>query len=133
MDSTRRTVLKAGVAAAAAAAVLRIFAQQAGNAGKFYEKGPVRIYYEEAGSGFPLLLLPGGGLNANIGFFTGNVFAGFFALSFFTKTFGTGYQVIFFFHFGQLITYQSFCTILRWRYTFRSYRGRLFQPRVFFF
>ena len=40
--------------------------------GKFYEKGPVRIYYEEAGSGFPLLLLPGGGLNATIGFFTGN-------------------------------------------------------------
>jgi pimeloyl-ACP methyl ester carboxylesterase len=72
MDSTRRTVLKAGVAAAAAAAVPRIFAQQAGNAGKFYEKGPVRIYYEEAGSGFPLLLLPGGGLNATIGFFKGN-------------------------------------------------------------
>ena len=24
--------------------------------GKFYERGPVRIYYEEAGSGFPLLL-----------------------------------------------------------------------------
>ena len=31
-----------------------------------YEKGPVRIYYEETGSGFPLLLLPGGGLNATI-------------------------------------------------------------------
>jgi pimeloyl-ACP methyl ester carboxylesterase len=40
--------------------------------GKFYEKGAVRIYYEEAGSGFPLLLLPGGGLNATIAFFTGN-------------------------------------------------------------
>ena len=40
--------------------------------GKFYERGPVRIYYEEAGSGFPLLLLPGGGLNSTIGFFTGN-------------------------------------------------------------
>src|SRR5678816_2711804 len=72
MDSTRRTILTAGVAAAAAAAVPRLFAQQAGNAGKFYEKGPVRIYYEEAGSGVPLLLLPGGGLNATIGFFTGN-------------------------------------------------------------
>ena len=34
----------------------------------FYERGPVRIHYEEAGSGFPLLLLPGGGLNATIGF-----------------------------------------------------------------
>jgi pimeloyl-ACP methyl ester carboxylesterase len=32
----------------------------------FYEKGPVRIYYEEAGSGFPLLIIPGGGLNATI-------------------------------------------------------------------
>src|SRR5439155_634492 len=27
----------------------------------FYERGPVRIHYEEAGSGFPLLLIPGGG------------------------------------------------------------------------
>ena len=36
----------------------------------FYEKGDVRIHYEEAGSGFPLLLIPGGGLNATIGFFT---------------------------------------------------------------
>ena len=35
----------------------------------FYEKGDVRIHYEEAGSGFPLLLIPGGGLNATIGFF----------------------------------------------------------------
>jgi len=32
----------------------------------------VRIYFEEAGSGFPLLLIPGGGLNSTIGFFTGN-------------------------------------------------------------
>lgn len=31
-----------------------------------YEKGAVRIYYEEAGSGFPLLLIPGGGLNSTI-------------------------------------------------------------------
>jgi pimeloyl-ACP methyl ester carboxylesterase len=38
----------------------------------FYEKGDVRIHYEEAGSGFPLLLIPGGGLNSTIGFFTGN-------------------------------------------------------------
>jgi pimeloyl-ACP methyl ester carboxylesterase len=35
-----------------------------------YEKGPVRIHYEEAGSGFPLLLIAGGGLNATISFFT---------------------------------------------------------------
>jgi pimeloyl-ACP methyl ester carboxylesterase len=32
----------------------------------FYEKGPVRIYYEEHGSGFPLLLIAGGGLNSSI-------------------------------------------------------------------
>ena len=32
----------------------------------FYEKGPVRIHYEEAGSGFPLLLIAGGGLNSAI-------------------------------------------------------------------
>jgi len=38
----------------------------------FYEKGAVRIYYEETGSGFPLLLLPGGGLNATIAFLGGN-------------------------------------------------------------
>ena len=38
----------------------------------FYEKGDVRIHYEEAGSGFPLLLIPGGGLNSTIAFFNGN-------------------------------------------------------------
>jgi pimeloyl-ACP methyl ester carboxylesterase len=30
----------------------------------FYEKGNVRIYYEEVGSGFPLMVIPGGGLNS---------------------------------------------------------------------
>jgi pimeloyl-ACP methyl ester carboxylesterase len=30
----------------------------------FYEKGPVRIHYKEVGSGFPLMLIPGGGLNS---------------------------------------------------------------------
>jgi len=34
----------------------------------FYEKGDVRIHYQEAGSGFPLLLIPGGGLNSTIPF-----------------------------------------------------------------
>src|SRR5919198_4295584 len=74
MGITRRTVLAAGAAAAATAAVPRVFAQQSGKrgTGKFYERGPVRIYYEEAGSGFPLLLIPGGGLNSTISFFTGN-------------------------------------------------------------
>ena len=36
----------------------------------FYEKGAVRIYYEETGRGFPMLLIPGGGLNSTISFFT---------------------------------------------------------------
>ncbi len=31
-----------------------------------YENGLVRLRYEEAGSGFPLLVIPGGGLNATI-------------------------------------------------------------------
>ena len=30
----------------------------------FYEKGDVRIHYEEVGSGFPLMVMPGGGLNS---------------------------------------------------------------------
>ena len=38
----------------------------------FYERGTVRIHFEEAGSGFPLLLIPGGGLNSAISNFTGN-------------------------------------------------------------
>ena len=32
----------------------------------FYEREPVRIYYEEVGSGFPLLIIPGGGLNSTL-------------------------------------------------------------------
>ena len=32
----------------------------------FYERGSTRIYYEEAGSGFPLMIIPGGGLNSTI-------------------------------------------------------------------
>jgi len=36
----------------------------------FYERGAVRIHYVEAGSGFPLLLIPGGGLNSTISFVT---------------------------------------------------------------
>jgi len=35
-----------------------------------YEKGAVHIHYEEAGSGFPLLLIPGGGLNSTLSFFS---------------------------------------------------------------
>jgi pimeloyl-ACP methyl ester carboxylesterase len=76
IDSTRRTVLATGVAAAAATAAPRVFAQapQAGAAQilpagakvGFYEKGNVRIRYAEIGSGFPLLATPGGGLNSRM-------------------------------------------------------------------
>ncbi len=69
MDLTRRKILATGAAATAIAAVRRVFAQQNGKAGAaipFYEKGPVRIHYEEAGSGFPLLLIAGGGLNSAV-------------------------------------------------------------------
>ena len=38
----------------------------------FYEKGNVRIHYQEAGSGFPLLIIPGGGLNSTIANLTGS-------------------------------------------------------------
>src|SRR3954469_6049683 len=74
MDPKRRALLAAGAAAAATTAVPRLFAMQPGSrgTGKFYEKNAVRIYYEEAGTGFPLMLLPGGGLNATIAFFRGN-------------------------------------------------------------
>jgi pimeloyl-ACP methyl ester carboxylesterase len=73
IDSTRRDILATGAAATAMAAAPRALAQQAGNQPKqgggamsFYEKGPVRIHYEEAGSGFPLLVIAGGGLNSTI-------------------------------------------------------------------
>src|SRR5258707_9963390 len=76
MDRKRRALLAAGAAAAASSAMPRVFAQQpSAGSGKFFEKGAVRIYYEEAGSGFPLMLLPGGGLNSTIdGLKRGNPF-----------------------------------------------------------
>ena len=57
MDSIRRNILATGAAATAVAAAPHAFAQQ-GAAMPFYEKGAVRIHYEEAGSGFPLLVIP---------------------------------------------------------------------------
>jgi pimeloyl-ACP methyl ester carboxylesterase len=66
MDPIRRNILATGAAATAMAAAPRVFAQQAGQGGAFYEKGPVRIHYQETGSGFPLLLIAGGGLNSTI-------------------------------------------------------------------
>ncbi|HLK84282.1 MAG TPA: alpha/beta hydrolase [Xanthobacteraceae bacterium] len=73
MDPIRRNMLATGAAATAMAAARRVFAQQAEQGGApmtFYEKGPVRIRYEDVGSGFPLLLIAGGGLNSTIANFT---------------------------------------------------------------
>ena len=68
MDPIRRKILKTGAAATVVAAAPRVLAQagQGGKAMSFYEKGPVRIHYEEYGAGFPLLLIAGGGLNSTI-------------------------------------------------------------------
>src|SRR5260370_7355992 len=76
IDSSRRTILATGAAAAAASAVPQVFAQAQptgavpglpdGAKVGFYEKGNGRIRYAEIGSGFPLLATPGGPLNSSI-------------------------------------------------------------------
>ena len=69
MDRMRRKILKTGAAATVMAAAPRVFAQPAGQgraATSFYETGSVRIHYEEVGTGLPLLVIPGGGLNSTI-------------------------------------------------------------------
>src|SRR5205085_2697859 len=69
VDPIRRKMLKTGAAATVMAAAPRVLAEQTGRGGaamSFYEKGAVRIHYEEAGSGFPLLLIAGGGLTSTI-------------------------------------------------------------------
>jgi pimeloyl-ACP methyl ester carboxylesterase len=68
MDPIRRNILATGAAAVATSAAPRVFAQQTEQGGtlRFYEKGNVRIRYQEVGSGFPLLCTPGGGLNSRI-------------------------------------------------------------------
>jgi pimeloyl-ACP methyl ester carboxylesterase len=69
MDQIRRNVLTSGAAATVVAVAPRVFAQHTGQGGvamSFYEKGAVRIHFEEAGSGFPLMLIAGGGLNSTI-------------------------------------------------------------------
>jgi pimeloyl-ACP methyl ester carboxylesterase len=73
MDQDRRTVLATGAAAVAAAAAPGAFAQpKPATGGRFYEKGNVRIHYQEAGSGFPLLVIPGGSLNSSLSNLTGS-------------------------------------------------------------
>jgi pimeloyl-ACP methyl ester carboxylesterase len=67
MDEIRRRLLKAGAAATGFAAAKNVLAQaaQEGPPAKFYQRGQVRIRYEDTGgSGFPLLLIAGGGLNS---------------------------------------------------------------------
>jgi pimeloyl-ACP methyl ester carboxylesterase len=76
VDRKRRSLLTTGAAAAAAAAAPRAFGQQKpADKGErimpVYQKGSVRIQYQEAGSGFPLLVIPGGGLNSTISFLAG--------------------------------------------------------------
>jgi pimeloyl-ACP methyl ester carboxylesterase len=69
MDPIRRKIIKTGAAVTAMAAAPSVFGEQTGKGGSamsFYEKGPVRIHYEVSGSGVPLLLIPGGGLNSTI-------------------------------------------------------------------
>jgi pimeloyl-ACP methyl ester carboxylesterase len=67
VDRTRRKLLKSGAAAAAAAVAPSVLAQQSGSgpSGRLYQRGNVRIHYDESGSGFPLLLIAGGGLNGS--------------------------------------------------------------------
>src|SRR5260370_3055501 len=76
IDSSRRTVLTTGAAAAATAAAPQVFAEAPQTSAPqgapadaktgYYEKGNVRIRYTEIGTGFPLLATPGGGLNSRI-------------------------------------------------------------------
>jgi len=63
IDQFRRNLLTTGAAAAAMAAAPEASAQQGGS---YVKKGPVQIHFEEFGSGFPLLLISGGGLNSSI-------------------------------------------------------------------
>src|SRR5262245_11874617 len=69
IDPIRRNILATGAAATAVAAAPQVFAQSLAQGGakmSFYERGPVRIRYTEAGAGVPLLVIPGGGLNSTI-------------------------------------------------------------------
>lgn len=69
MDKIRRKLLKSGAAVTLMATTPRGFSQQNGQTGEamsVYERDDVVIHFEEAGSGFPLLLIPGGGLDSSI-------------------------------------------------------------------
>jgi pimeloyl-ACP methyl ester carboxylesterase len=70
MEQNRREVLAAGaaVAAVAAAAPNALAAQQNSLPGttKFYQRGNVKIAYQDVGRGFPILLIAGGGLQSRM-------------------------------------------------------------------
>ncbi|WP_159011016.1 alpha/beta fold hydrolase [Bradyrhizobium sp. S69] len=69
IDSIRRTMLTTGAVATVMTAAPRVFAQRGGQgeaAMGMYQKGDVHVHFEEAGSGFPLLVIAGGGLNSTI-------------------------------------------------------------------
>jgi len=67
MDPIRRKMITTGAAATAMAAAPRALAQSKPAAtSKSFERGKVRIHYEEQGKGFPLMLIAGGGLNSSI-------------------------------------------------------------------
>ena len=69
VNPMRRKLLKTGAAATVIAAAPRVLAQSTaarGAAPSFFERGPVRIHYQEVGAGVPLLLIAGGGLNSTI-------------------------------------------------------------------
>jgi hypothetical protein len=71
-DTTRRDFLTTSAAAVAAAATAgralgQPASQSAAPSGTFFEKGAVRIrYLDTGGTGFPLLIIPGGGLSSTI-------------------------------------------------------------------
>jgi pimeloyl-ACP methyl ester carboxylesterase len=70
-DTTRRDFITTGAAIATAAASEQALGQRSARtadpAGTYFEKGDVRIrYLDTNGSGFPLLVIPGGGLNSTI-------------------------------------------------------------------
>lgn len=73
-DTTRRDFIATSAAIAAAAATERTFGQPAASGtGPFYERGDVRIrYLDTGGPGFPLLVIPGGGLNSTIASLVGS-------------------------------------------------------------
>ena len=70
IDQVRRNILATGAAATAMAAVPQVFAAQntpPEPPTSFFQKGPVRLRFTDSGgSGYPLLLISGGGLNSAI-------------------------------------------------------------------